>query len=117
MTPFGERLRELREERSMTQRDLAAAIGVSAGYLSALEHGHRGRPSWALLQRIVGHLNIIWDDAEHLQDLAALSDTRVVVDTIQLSSQATYLANVLALRIEALSEEKLSELLAVLQKP
>ncbi|MEM9678579.1 MAG: helix-turn-helix domain-containing protein [Pseudomonadota bacterium] len=117
MTPFGERLRELREERSMTQRDLAAAIGVSAGYLSALEHGHRGRPSWALLQRIVGHLNIIWDDAEQLQDLAALSDTRVVVDTIKLSSQATHLANVLASRIGDLSDEKMSEILAVLDQP
>ena len=25
---------------------MAAAIGVSSAYLSALEHGKRGRPSW-----------------------------------------------------------------------
>jgi len=117
MTPFGERLRELREERGMTQKELAAAVGVSAGYLSALEHGHRGRPSWALLQRIVGHLNIIWDDAENLQNLAALSDTRVVVDTTQASSRATLLANVLAQRISLLTEDSLEEVLHLLEKP
>lgn len=117
MTPFGERLRELREERCMTQKELAAAVGVSAGYLSALEHGHRGRPSWALLQRIVGHLNIIWDDAENLQNLAALSDTRVVVDTTQASSRATLLANVLAQRISLLTEDSLEEVLHLLEKP
>ena len=69
MTPFGLRLRELREQRNLTQREMAAAIGVSPAYLSALEHGKRGHPSWALLQRIVGYFNIIWDDAEQLQNL------------------------------------------------
>jgi len=102
----------------MTQRDLATAIGVSAGYLSALEHGHRGRPSWALLQRIVGHLNIIWDDAEHLQDLAALSDTRVVVDTTKLGSQATLVSNVLSRRAANLTEDQMTRILAIMhEKP
>ncbi|TKB38718.1 MAG: helix-turn-helix transcriptional regulator, partial [Mesorhizobium sp.] len=37
MTPFGERLRVLRNERGVSQKDMAKAIGVSAAYLSALE--------------------------------------------------------------------------------
>ena len=44
MTPFGQRLRELRRQRGIAQKDMAAALGVSAAYLSALEHGHRGQP-------------------------------------------------------------------------
>ena len=36
MTPFGERLRELRQERGIAQKDMARALGVSAAYLSAL---------------------------------------------------------------------------------
>ena len=36
MTPFGIRLRELREERGVTQKDMAAALRVSPAYLSAL---------------------------------------------------------------------------------
>ena len=54
MTPFGERLRALRAERGVSQKDMAAAIGGSAAYLSALEHGRRGAPTWTLIQKIIG---------------------------------------------------------------
>src|SRR5690606_23042443 len=53
MTPFGERMRRLRAEKGVTQKEMAEAIGVSAAYLSALEHGRRGVPSWTLLQQII----------------------------------------------------------------
>jgi len=36
MTPFGEKLVELRESRSWTQKKMAEKLGVSAAYLSAL---------------------------------------------------------------------------------
>jgi len=51
MTPFGARLRELREQRGVALKELAAALQVSAAYLSALEHGRRGRPSAGLVLR------------------------------------------------------------------
>uniref|UniRef100_UPI00146FE038 helix-turn-helix domain-containing protein n=1 Tax=Escherichia coli TaxID=562 RepID=UPI00146FE038 len=50
MTPFGRKLRELRAERGITLKDMAAALRVTPAYLSALEHGKRGRPSWRLVQ-------------------------------------------------------------------
>ena len=53
------------------QKQMAASLGVSAAYLSALEHGRRGVPSWAMVQKIIGYFNVIWDDAEELQRLAA----------------------------------------------
>ena len=71
MTPFGEHLRRLRRKKGVTQQDMADAIGVSQAYLSALEHGKRGQPSWPLLQSITGYFNIIWDEAEALQKAAA----------------------------------------------
>ncbi|MEP6566946.1 MAG: helix-turn-helix transcriptional regulator, partial [Mesorhizobium sp.] len=55
MTPFGEKLRSLRQERRVSQKDMASAIGVSAAYLSALEHGRRGAPTWTLIQKIIGY--------------------------------------------------------------
>ena len=116
MTPFGQHLRKLRAQRNLTQKEMAAAIRVSPAYLSALEHGHRGQPSWALLQRIVGFFNVIWDDAEKLQDLAALSDPKVVVDTTSLSVNATHLANLLARSIDELDEDQIHELIGVLKK-
>ncbi len=112
MTPFGERMHSMRGEKGVTQKEMAAALGVSAAYLSALEHGRRGVPSWPLIQKIVGYFNVIWDDAEELQRLAATSHPRVVVDTVGLSPQATLLANRLAGAIGVLSENDIAELTA-----
>ena len=53
MTPFGERLRTLREERGILLKDMAADLGVSATYLSALEHGRRSKPNWSFVQRVI----------------------------------------------------------------
>jgi transcriptional regulator with XRE-family HTH domain len=115
MTPFGARMRSLRQARGITLKQMAADIGVSSAYLSALEHGHRGRPSWLLLQRICGYLNIIWDEADALADLARLSHPKVSIDTAGLSPRATLLANELARRIGELDELKLDQILKLLR--
>lgn len=115
MTPFGERMRALRREKGVTQKEMAAALGVSAAYLSALEGGHRGTPSWPLLQKIIGYFNVIWDDAEDLMALADRSNPRVVIDTSGLSPVATEFANLLAERIAGLSEDELAAMLARLR--
>jgi transcriptional regulator with XRE-family HTH domain len=96
MTPLGKKLRELRAARGVSQKDMAKALGVSAAYLSALEHGHRAAPNWALLQKMIGFFNIIWDDAEELVRLAEASHPRVVIDTSGLTPEATEAANLLA---------------------
>ncbi|MEN0087299.1 MAG: helix-turn-helix transcriptional regulator [Pseudomonadota bacterium] len=111
MTPFGEKLRSLRAERGITQAQMAEALQVSGSYLSALEHGRRGRPTWDLLQRIIGYLQVIWDDAEELERLARLSDPRVVVDTAKLPAKCTLVANELADRIAFLDDEALDGIL------
>ena len=114
MTPFGERLRELRAERAMTQKQMARSVGVSAAYLSALEHGHRGVPSWGLLQRIIACLNIIWDDADDLQRLALQSAPKVTIDTSGMDPKATELANLLSRRIADLAPQELEALIRML---
>lgn len=81
MTPFGEAMRELRRRKGVSQKEMAAAIGVSPAYLSALEHGKRGAPSFDFLQRVAGYFNVIWDEADELFRVARLSDPRVVLDT------------------------------------
>lgn len=110
MTPFGERLRALRRERGLSGKELAQALGVTPAYLSALEHGHRGRPSRRFVELVCQYFGIIWDEAEALQELARRSHPRVVVDTSGLSPAHTALANKLAERIAALSEEEAAAL-------
>ena len=114
MTPFGEKIRELRQARGITMKQMAADLGVSAPYLSALEHGHRGKPSWWLVQRICSYFQIIWDEADELAALAKVSHPRIVIDTAGLSPRATQLANLLARDVATLSEERIEELLKLL---
>lgn len=114
MTPFGARLRALREARGITLTDLAASLHVSAAYLSALEHGHRGRPSPGLVHQVNEFFGLIWDDAEEMVRLARLSHPRVVLDTAGLSPEATALANRLARDIRRLPPEAIAALSAVL---
>ena len=107
MTPFGKRVREIRAERKIALKIMAHALDVSPAYLSALEHGHRGQPNHHLVQRIINFFNIIWDEAEELERLAALSHPRVVVDTSGLDPVATELANRLAESIASLPTKDL----------
>lgn len=116
MTPFGARLRQMRRDRGVTLSAMAAKLKVSPAYLSALEHGRRGRPTFAMVQAIIGFFNVIWDEAEELQRLAALSDPRVTVDTAGLSPKATRLANRIARDIHRFDETTLDALEAVLEQ-
>ncbi len=116
MTPFGRRIRELRGLRGLSLKQMAADLHLSAAYLSALEHGHRGRPSPGLVMQILGYLNVIWDEAEELKTLAELSHPKITIDTAGLSPQATELANLLQRRIKDLPDARLQELLDLVKK-
>ncbi|MDZ5697400.1 helix-turn-helix transcriptional regulator [Chelativorans sp. M5D2P16] len=110
MTPFARRVRELRQAQGVSQKDMATALGVTPAYLSALEHGRRSPPNWAMVQKIIGYFNVIWDEADDLQRLAELSHPRVVVDTAGLPERATAIANLLARNIADLDEKELTRL-------
>lgn len=114
MTPFGQRIRQMRADRGIPLKVMAEAINVSPAYLSALEHGHRGLPTWYLVQKIITFFNVIWDDAEELEQLAQLSHPRVVIDTAGMDPAATELANRLAKTISTLEPEDLRSLLDAL---
>ena len=85
MTPFGAKIRQLRADRGVTLKQMATALQVSSAYLSALEHGKKGRPTVGLIHQICQYFGLIWDDAEDLKKLAKHSNPRVVIDTAGLS--------------------------------
>jgi transcriptional regulator with XRE-family HTH domain len=114
MTPFGRRLRELRRLQGRQLKDMAAALGVSSAYLSALEHGHRGRPAGGFVQQVSAYFNLAWDDVDELRRLAELSHPRAVIDTSGLDPLATELANRLAEVIDKLDRATLERLLDLL---
>ena len=116
MTPFGARLRALRAERNVTLKQLAAALQVSAAYVSALEHGQRGAPSVGLVHQVNEFFGLIWDDADDLARLARLSHPRVTVNTAGLTPEQTALANRLAQDIHRLSPEIIAGMHALLDQ-
>jgi len=115
VTPFAAKIRSLRRARGLSQKEMAAALGVSPAYLSALEHGRRSPPNWAMVQKIIGYFNVIWDEADELQRLAELSHPRIVVDTGGLPEKATAIANLLAQNIADFDEDELAQLYRALR--
>lgn len=116
MTPFGERVRRLRRERGLLLKDMAAHLGVSSAYLSALERGERGKPTFTLIQGVIQYFNIIWDEADELARLADLSEPRVKIDTGSTTPRKTLFANRLAREIAQLSDQEIEDLLAILDR-
>jgi transcriptional regulator with XRE-family HTH domain len=53
---FGQRLRVLRVERRLNQKDLAAAAGIDVTYLSKLENGRLDPPAEETIRRLAAAL-------------------------------------------------------------
>lgn len=53
---LGKAIRQLREERGMTQEDLAQEAGITVGHMSMIERGH-SNPTWATVKAIETALN------------------------------------------------------------
>ena len=115
MTPFGRRMRELRTARGLTQQQQADQLGVSKAYISALETGSRGQPSAPFVDQICVWLGLIWDDAEELKALAAISHPKPTIDASRASPEAVALANLLAQQIDSLDAAGCERLIAVLR--
>ena len=103
MTPFGVKIRDWRQRKNFTLHQQAEMLGVSSAYLSALENGTRGRPSVVLVDQICAWLGLIWDDAEELKQLAALSHPKPTINARGHSSELIYMVNLLAKNIDRLS--------------
>jgi DNA-binding XRE family transcriptional regulator len=56
-TPFGEKLRNLRENASLTQEQLAERAGMHRFSVAKLERGER-EPSWATVQALANALDV-----------------------------------------------------------
>ena len=116
MTPLGVKLRALRKEKGVTMSQMAKALEVTPAYISALEHGNRGRPTTLRLHQICAYFEIIWDEADDLRRLADISHPKVTIDTSGLSPEATELANRLMDQIGKLSKGKIEAMLGMLKR-
>ena len=110
MTPFGIKLKHIREQRHKSLKDLSKALKVSIAYVSMLENGKRGRPADGLIELICTYFNLSWEEADELKFLAKHSDINTKMNSEKLSLNATMLTNVLKNNIKWLTEEQLKKL-------
>lgn len=89
MVEFGKRLRELRAERDMTQKQVAERIGGTASIVSAYENGIR-QPSYEALIRLARLYGVSTDyllgvsgkrgsDSRYLVSLDGLTPSRIAL--------------------------------------
>ncbi len=91
---FGQRLRNLRKQKNLSQRDLAARVGIDFTYLSKIEGGRSDPPSEVIIQRIA---QVLEADEDELINLAGKvpKDLKAVLEE---SPQAVELLRVLSER-------------------
>jgi len=91
---FGQRLRELRKQKKISQRDLATQVAVDFTYLSKIEGGRLAPPSEDVIRRLAQALDA---DENELINLAGKipKDLKAVLEE---SPQAVELLRVLSER-------------------
>ena len=115
MTPFGIKLKYIREQRHKSLKDLSKALKVSIAYVSMLENGKRGRPADGLIELICSYFNLSWEESDELKFLAKHSDINTKMNSEKLCLNATMLTNVLKNNIKWLTEEQLKNLIINIQ--
>ena len=77
---FGTYIRRIREERSISQRNLATKIGIAPSYLNDIEKQKRSAPKFEIIKKISKNLKV---DLNILNDLAGFSRDELAPDINQ----------------------------------
>lgn len=82
---FGARIRALRRQRKLTQRQIAEQLPMSPGNLSRLENGEHGPPSDEVIAKLAGVLDGDIDELLRLagRDVGGASFERQVLSELQ----------------------------------
>lgn len=80
---FGEYLRQLRESRSLRQKDIAESLGVSTVYVCDIEKGRRNPPSADKITVIAQVIGLSDKESSMLFDLAGSARGNAAPDLIE----------------------------------
>ena len=107
---LGDRIRQLREESSLTQGQLAHTSAVSQGYLSQLENGEVKNPSAAVLLRVAEAMHVDPDELFEAAGYPTVRTLRRMYQDFESTIDQTLLTY-----LAGLSREKQRRLLSLLQ--
>ena len=85
---FGERLRELREERNTTQKTLAGILGVSPRMVSFYESGGHFPRDESILIKLADYFNVTTDYLLGYSDVKSARQLRRLNDAFEMLPEA-----------------------------
>lgn len=112
ITEFGKMLRIIRINSEDSMRDMAAKIGISAAYLSAIENGKRQIPE-NLYNDICNAYELSEDDKKKLKDSIVLSSKSIKVNLTDLNEKKKEV--ITKLMSDDLDDEVLNKLCAIIK--
>ncbi len=107
MTPFGVFCRSLRTKNSVSLKALACELRVTPSYLSALEHGKKGKPSDKLIQRIAEYFSLKQKQIEELNKAAQVSSPSLKIPN-DSGPNVYWVGHLFTERAKYLSEQELN---------
>ena len=93
MSRFGDHVRYIRQNKRISQRDLAIAAEVDFTYISKIERGHVEPPSEKTIRRIAYHLD---ENPEYMLAIAGKVDMEEMRKAIAANPQVGILVRKLA---------------------
>jgi transcriptional regulator with XRE-family HTH domain len=107
-SPFGRRLRELRKERFLNQKQLAVMVGLDFTYLSKIETGTMPPPTVETIRKLAEALHVPPDELILLagkfpEDLRAVAEKAIMPDLLR------------AIKDSKISDEQLKALVELLK--
>jgi HTH-type transcriptional regulator, competence development regulator len=114
LTDFGRIMRTIRKSHNHTMRDTAKLLGVSSAYISAVELGKRDVPEkW--VSKIIKSYNLTDFIADRLKE-AIYTSNSVTVRFGRVDGIRKQCVKALKDNIETLPEDKMNEILKILNK-
>ena len=111
VTQLGKILRIIRINTGDSMRDMAAKIGMSATYLSAIETGKRNIPS-NMEELLFTHYNFSEKDKKRIKDAIAESASQVKIDLTEMAEkQKKIIYSVAKGEIDEATLDKLCEII------
>ena len=86
LTEFGKVMRIIRINTGDSMRDMAAKIGMSATYLSAIETGKRNIPA-NMEELLFSHYNFSEKDRKNIKDSIENSESHVKIDLTEMADK------------------------------
>lgn len=115
LTNFGKALRKMRIDHSEFLKDMAAKLGVTVAYLSAVENGKREVPDeW--IEKLTAQYDLMPEERKELQEYAYENKESLKINLAGIQREEKELALAFARSFKDLSDEDMQTIQQIFNK-